>query len=156
MPQNFIFLGLIALMFPQAKIIHCRRNPVDTCVSIYTQKLHSLHRYAHDLRDLGFYYCQYRRLMTHWETVLPGRIFTLHYEEIIRDQEGMSRKLIDYIGLSWDKRCLHFYETERLVRTSSQLQVRQPVYTISRESWRNYEPWLNPLIDTLGDVINSY
>jgi len=152
MPQNFLSLGHIALMFPQARIIHCNRNPMDTCLSIYTQKFTQHHPYGYDLEELGAYYRQYQRLMSHWESLLGNRILTVQYEMLVDDLESMSRKLIDHIGLKWDDRCLHFHETNRPVRTASHLQVRQNIYTTSLERWRNYEPWLGPLRTALGDA----
>lgn len=151
MPQNFLFLGYIALMFPQARIIHCNRNPMDTCLSIYTQKFTQHHPYAYDLAELGAYYKQYQRLMSHWESLLGDRILTLQYEDLLSDPEGKSRELIDHVGLDWNDRCLHFHESNRPVQTACHLQVRQKIYTTSRERWRNYAAWLGPLRSALGD-----
>ena len=150
MPHNFLHIGLIATLFPRARIIHCKRDPLDTCLSIYTQKFTSLHPYAYDLTELGQYYRQYQRLMAHWESVLPGRNFTIQYEELTESPEATCRRLIEYIGLPWDNRCLHFHETERPVKTASQWQVRQPVYKQSVGRWRHYETWLGPLKKALG------
>ena len=152
MPQNFLHLGYIAMMFPQARIVHCQRNPMDTCLSIYVQKFLQQHPYAYDLGELGAYYKQYQRLMSHWKSLLGDRIFTIQYEELVCDLEGKSRELIDHIGLAWDEHCLRFHETGRSVQTASHLQVRQNVYTTSRERWRNYDQWLGPLRAVLGDT----
>ena len=157
MPYNFMNLGLIAMALPGARIIHCQRHPLDTCLSIFTQGFDRQHFYAHELTELGLYYRQYLRLMAHWEKILPGRILTIKYEDLIADQEGVSRKLIEYLGLPWDDRCLQFFETERTVKTASFQQVRQPIYQTSKERWRNYEPWIGPLREALGDaVLDSY
>lgn len=150
MPQNFVHLGYIAMMFPQARIIHCSRNPMDTCSSIYMQKFTQHHPYAYDLEELGTYYRQYQRLMSHWEMLLGSRIFTIQYEDLVADLEGKSRELINHIGLDWDDHCLHFHETSRSVQTASHMQVRQNIYTSSLGRWRNYERWLGPLRSVLG------
>ena len=153
MPHNFQQIGLIAILFPNARIIHCRRHPLDNCLSIYEQLFNVRHHYAYDLRELGWYYREYLRLMQHWEEVVPGRIIHVQYEELVGNPEDSSRKLIHHVGLSWDERCLEFYKTERMVSTISQWQVRQKIYTSSINRWRNYEPWLSPLIEALGDAV---
>ena len=149
---NFLYLGFIAMLFPQARIIHCQRNPLDTCLSMYMLKFMQPQLYAYDLQELGVCYRQYQRLMSHWQSLLGGRVLNIHYEELISDLEGNSRKLIDYMGLPWDERCLRFHETKRSVQTASHLQVRQNVYTTSRERWRNYEAWLGPLRAALDET----
>ena len=150
MPHNFLHLGLIAILFPGARVVNCKRHPLDTCLSIYTQKFTNVHPYAYDLTELGQYYRQYERLMAHWEHVLADRIFTIQYEELIEEPEATSRRLIGYIDLPWDDRCLEFHETERPVKTASQWQVRQPVYKKSVNRWENYETHLAPLKRALG------
>jgi tetratricopeptide (TPR) repeat protein len=152
MPQNFLYIGYIAVLFPKAKIIHCRRNPMDICLSIYTMNFTDHHPYAYDLVEIANYYRQYQRVMNHWESVLSDRIFTIQYEDIVDNLESLSRSLISYIGLDWDDRCLRFNETTRNIQTSSHLQVRQKIYTSSRERWRHYEPWLGPLRSALGET----
>jgi len=152
MPQNFLHIWLIAILFPQAKIIHCQRNPMDTCLSIYFQQFGGHHPYAYDLTELGLYYRQYLRLMSHWHNMLPVRILDVQYEELVADLETNSKRLISYIDLPWDERCLQFYETERSVKTVSQWQVRQKIYTDSIERWRHYEPWIGPLVEALGEA----
>ena len=155
MPGNFMYLGLIAVLFPKARIIHCRRHPLDTCLSIYFQHFSGVLPYAYDLAELGSYYHQYRRMMAHWQRVLPGQILDMPYEELIRDLEANSRKLISHIHLPWDDRCLRFYDTDRAVKTASQWQVRQKLYVDSVGRWRHYEPCLQPLIEALGDVLEK-
>ncbi len=151
MPSNYLRLGLLAVLFPQARFIHCRRDPLDTCLSCYFQNFSGSHPYTLDLTDLGCYYRDYERLMAHWCQVLPVPVFQLAYEELTADLEGTSRRLLAFCGLDWDERCLRFHETQRIVRTSSLLQVRQPVYRSSVGKWRRYEAYLQPLIEALGE-----
>lgn len=151
MPYNFLCLGLIGLLFPRARIVHCMRNPIDTCLSIYFQNFRGEHLYAYDQQALGHYYRQYLRLMEHWRRVLPNPILDLRYEEMVADQEGTSRTLIKFAGLDWDDRCLAFQNTERAIQTASIWQARQPIYTTSVARWRHYEEHLQPLIRALGD-----
>jgi Tfp pilus assembly protein PilF len=151
MPHHFLLLGLIPLVFPHAKVIHCRRDPVDNCLSIYKQDFRTTHKYAYDLEELGGYYRLYEDLMQHWHRVLPhGFVFDLQYEEMVADQEGMTRKLLEFCELPWDDSCLSFHETERAVRTASLIQVRKKIYTDSVKLWKHYEQQLQPLIETLG------
>lgn len=150
MPHNFFYIGLISLMFPDAKIIHCQRNPLDTSLSIFFQSFIWSHDYATDLSDIGFFYKQYERLMNHWESVIEQPILKVQYEDLINDQEGMSRRLLEFCGLEWKDDVLNFHEVERDVGTASYDQVRQPIYTSSRERWRNYEKYIGPLMDELG------
>lgn len=150
MPGNFLHMGLIHAVFPQVRILHTRRNPIDTCLSIYFQAFPNEHAYANDLDDLAFYYREYRRLMTHWRAVLPPEVFLdVPYEALVEDQEGWSRRIIEFIGLEWDERCLNFHETERKVGTASNWQVRQKIYKTSKERWRNYEQFVGPLLPLL-------
>lgn len=145
MPHNFVQLGLIALLFPNAPIIHCKRNAMDNCLSIFFQNFAGEHSYAYDLTHLGHHYREYERLMLHWQQVLPGRILDINYEDTIADPEYWSRKLIEYVGLEWDDACLAPHKLERSVKTASQWQVRQPIYKTSVERWKNYEKHLAPL-----------
>lgn len=152
LPQNFLNLGLVALILPQATIIHCRRDPVDTCLSCYfTKFLHDL-KFTHRLEDLGAYFIAYRRLMAHWHKALPIPILDVDYEDLVANQEKVSRRLISHCGLEWDDRCLQFHETERPVQTASVWQVRQPMYRSSIERWRRYEPFLEPLRRALDET----
>ncbi len=151
MPGNFRNLGLISLMLPQAKIIHCSRNPLDTCLSIFFQNFNLAHTYATRLEDIGAYYKLYERLMEHWRQVLDIPIFELTYSDMVNDQETQSRKLIEFCGLKWDDRCLSFHKTDRKVATASYDQVSKPVYRSSLERWKNYEKYLGPLKDVLRD-----
>ncbi len=151
MPHNFINVGLIALLFPSVKIIHTKRDPIDTCLSIYFQNFDKAHPYAFDLANIGIHYKQYERIMRHWHEVLPGRIMDISYEDTIADPEFWSRKLIDHIGLDWDDACLAPHKLERSVKTASHWQVRQPIYKTSVQRWKNYEQFLGPLIEALKD-----
>jgi hypothetical protein len=155
MPHNFIHLGLISLLFLNPRVIHCRRDPLDTCLSIFFQRFSFKgHPYSYDLEELGHYYYDYERLMAHWRGVLPlGMMLEVQYEEVLERPEEMSRRLIDFCGLEWDDRCLRFYENDRKVRTSSAWQVRQPLYKTSKERWRNYENHLAPLKLALDGMV---
>jgi tetratricopeptide (TPR) repeat protein len=158
MPANFQAIGLIHLMLPNAKIIHVNRNPVDTCLSCFTTlfKEGSL-EYTYDLAELGRYYADYVRLMGHWRNVLPeGAFLDIQYEDIVADQEGQARRITEYCGLEWDEACLDFYKSQRVVRTASVTQVRQPIYKSSVERWRHYEKFLEPLLDALGDLAPAH
>ena len=153
MPANFLAVGLIHLMLPNAKIIHVNRNPVDTCLSCFTQLFKDGQEFTYDLAELGRYYVDYARLMEHWRKVLPdGAFLDVRYEDIVADQEAQSRRLIEYCGLEWDDACLDFHQSKRAVRTASMAQVRQPIYKSSVERWRPYEKFLGPLFDALGDL----
>ena len=148
---NFLHLGLISILFPNAAIVHCRRNPMGCCLSSFSQMFpvsQSL-AYTTDLADLGFYYRQYERLMAHWREVLPRPMFEVDYETMVAEQQDTSSRLIDHVGLPWSDACLEFYKTKRNVRTASHTQVRKPIYTSSVESWRAYEQHLGPLREAL-------
>ncbi|MDH5388256.1 MAG: sulfotransferase [Gammaproteobacteria bacterium] len=155
MPHNFMHLGSIALLFPEAKIIHCRRHPLDNALSIYFQSFNWAHDYALDLSDLGFFYGFYDKMMQHWENVLDVPILTVQYEDVIDDQESMSRKILDFCDLEWDDAILDFHKNKRDVATASYDQVRQPIYKSSRERWRNYEQYIQPLYDALPEHIKA-
>lgn len=151
-PLNFMAAGLIHLMLPNAKIIHVERNPIDTCISCFSQLFQGRMEFSYDLGELGQYYIDYRRLMEHWRNVLPKNAFLdVRYEDIVQDPETQARRLIDYCGLEWDARCLDFHNNSRVVRTASVAQVRQPVYASSVERWRRYGKHLGPLLYALGD-----
>jgi tetratricopeptide (TPR) repeat protein len=150
-PENFRFVGLIHMAFPNARIIHTRRNPIDTCLSCFS-KLFAGNAlpYTYDLADLGRFYRAYEALMAHWREVLPPTVMLeVQYEEVVADLEAQTRRILAHCGLEWDSRCLDFYKTERPVRTSSRTQVRQPIYKSSVGRWRAYEPFLAPLLAEL-------
>jgi len=146
MPTNFLLLGLIHAALPHARIIHMRRNPIDTCLSIYFQRFEAANTYVNDLEDLAHYYREYRRLMQHWRTVLPeGVMLEVPYEGLVADLEAWSRTMLDFIALPWHPGCLDFHRTARTVVTASRWQVRQNISASSVERWRHYEKFLGPL-----------
>ncbi len=147
-PGNYFKIGLIKTLFPDARIIHCQRNPLDSCISIFFHCIQDW-KWSFELTELGQYYLDYQRLMSHWQKLFPGEIFTVQYEELVMDQERVSKQLIDYLGLEWDEKCLDFHNNERDVRTISNMQVRQPMYKNSMNRWKHYEKHLQPLIDVL-------
>ncbi len=148
---NFYFVGLIQLMFPNAKIIHTRRNPVDSSLSTYTKLFKDDMPHSYDFGELGRYYLMYEDLMKHWEQVLPpGVMMNVDYESVIDDLEGNARALVDHVGLEWDEACLEFHKSTRSVKTASVVQVRRPVYRTSVERWRRYGDGLNPLLEALN------
>ncbi|MGU3496662.1 sulfotransferase [Xanthobacteraceae bacterium A53D] len=151
MPANFLHAGLIRLMLPQARIIHCRRDPVDTCLSCYTKLFTADQRFAYDLNELGLFHLQYQELMAHWRAVLPAEQFIeVDYEAVVEDLEGEARRLLAALGLPWDARCLAFNETPRQIRTASFAQVRQPIYKSSAGRWKAHAAHLEPLLAALG------
>jgi tetratricopeptide (TPR) repeat protein len=153
MPGNFLKIGLIRLVFPNARIIHTMRDPIDTCTSCYSQSFTAGQEFSYDLAELGRYYRLYGDLMAHWRSVVPsGAILDVQYEDVVDDLEGQARRLIEYCGLPWDDRCLSFHKTERPVKTASLVQVRKPLFRGSVERWRRYEAGLGPLLKELGDV----
>lgn len=148
MPFNFLWTGLIRLAFPNASIIHCRRHPIDTCLSIYFTRFATRQDFAYDRDDLAFYYRQYRRLMDHWRHVLaPERFLEIDYENLVDDRATATRRLIAFLRLDWDEACLQPERNTRVVKTASMWQARQPVYRTSVARWRAYEPWLGSLRD---------
>ena len=149
LPGNFLHLGIIARLFPGARIVHCLRDPLDTCLSCYFHDFGGIHPYAYDLGDLGFAYRQYECLMDHWRSTLPLPILEVRYEDLIADQEGMSRALVAFVGLDWRDECLQFHRTPRLVHTASYDQVRRPLYTSSVGRARHYYPHLGRLVEAL-------
>ena len=146
MPRNADYLGVIHSVFPHARIIYMRRDPIDTCLSCYFQHFSANLSYTLDLSDLAHYYSEHARLMAHWRKVLPpGTILDVPYEELVADQEQWTRKILTFLGLEWDERCLKFNETQRPVITSSYWQVRQRIYGNSVQRWRNYSKFVGPL-----------
>ncbi len=145
MPFNYLHLALIALLHPAARIIHCRRDARDLGLSCYLQNFTDSHPWTTRLEDIGHYFKAYESLMDHWRRVLPLKVMDIGYEDLVNDQEGQSRRLIDFLGLPWDDACLEFHNTRRAVRTASNWQVRQPIYSKSVGRWRLYEKFLDPL-----------
>ncbi|MFQ5936710.1 MAG: tetratricopeptide repeat protein [Acidiferrobacterales bacterium] len=149
-PLNFFHLGLVSVLFPRARVIHCLRDPLDTCLSIYFRDFPSGYEFAYDLDEIGSFFGEYQRLMAHWHDVLPSRIHDIQYEELVSDREAKTRQLIECLDVEWDARCMSFEENPRAVLTASTWQVRQAIYRSSVERWRNYEKHLGPLKQTLG------
>jgi tetratricopeptide (TPR) repeat protein len=147
-PLNFFHLGLLASLLPRARVIHCRRDPRDVCLSCYLQFFRELN-FTWDLGDLGRYYRAYERLMEHWRRVLPVQPLEVDYEQLVTQPEPMIRQLLAFCGLEWDDRCLRSHESPRPVQTMSKLQVRRPIYTTSVGRWRRYEAQLGPLLESL-------
>lgn len=145
-PLNFRNVGLIALMFPGARIIHARRDPRDTCLSCFFQWLAGYFPQGHDLEHLGRFHTDHERLMDHWKRVFPGRVLDVLYEDVVDDLEGQTRRILEFIGLEFDPRCLRFWETGRVATTSSNDQVRQPLYKSSVARHQRYSGYLDPLI----------
>lgn len=154
MPHNFLSLGLLDMLFPETRIIHCMRDPIDTCLSIYFLPFNAnSHAYAENMAHLGDYYRQYLRLMAHWRSVLRVPMLDVQYEDLVANQEEVSRKMVEFCGLEWDECCLRFYEAKRTVATHSYDQVRRPLYKKSVARWKKYEQHLGPLITALGDAV---
>ena len=152
MPANFMALGLIHMMLPNAKIVHVMRNSADICLSAFTKNFNNSQQHSYDLTELGQFYVEYALLMEHWRAVLPeGTFYEIQYERLVANPEEESRNLVEFCGLDWNDACLSPHKTERTVKTASLAQVREPVYTSSVERWRSYEKHLQPLIAALGE-----
>jgi tetratricopeptide (TPR) repeat protein len=156
MPNNCLYVGLIHLILPNAKIIDARRHPLGCCFSAFKQHFSRGQNFTYSLEDLGRYYRDYVELMAHIDAVLPGRVHRVFYESMIENTEAEVRRLLEHCGLPFEERCLRFYETERPVRTASSEQVRQPIFKEGTEYWRQFEPWLGPLKQELGAVLEAY
>jgi len=152
LPFNYTLAGIIRIMLPQARIIHCVRDPRDTCVSCYTTSFQSDRGFTCDLTELGQTYRLYWQLMTHWRAVLPGGLFEVRYENLVSDLDIEARRMVDYLGLDWSDECLDFHENPRRVLTASMTQVRQPAYTSSIGRWQRYQDHIQPLLAALGDL----
>ena len=152
MPLNSVNLGLIAKLFPQARIIHCRRDPRDIAISCFVELFELEQDYTTNFEDFGRYFLEHERLMEHWRSVLPIPIHELRYEELIADPEAKIRALVEYCDLDWDPACLNFQATERTVQTPSRWQVRQPIYQTSIGRWRRYEAHMAPLLRVLDEA----
>ena len=153
MPYNFWRLGLIRQAFPRATVVHCRRHPVDTCLSIYATDFAVADDFVSDRGVLAAYYRQYQKLMAHWRTVLPADHFIeVDYEGLVADPEAAARRLIAACGLAWDDACLAPHLNRRRIMTASVWQARQPIYDSSVGRWRRYQPWLGELGALLADA----
>ena len=157
MPGNYTWAGLISAILPGSRFVHCRRHPIDTCLSQYRINFGAEVPYSYDLRDLGKAYRCYHELMQHWCTVIPrAKILHLRYEDLVNDSETNIRKLIAFLGLPWSETCLNFQDVTRQVRTASATQVRRPIYQTSVNNWKKYEKDIGPLIEELGNLITQY
>ncbi|MEO2021703.1 MAG: sulfotransferase, partial [Pirellulaceae bacterium] len=153
MPANFVHVGLIHLMLPDAKIIDARRHPLATCVSNFRQLYAEGKSQTYDLDEFAEYYLEYCRVMDHWEGVLPGRVLRVQYEEVVADLDGQVRRMLDYCELPWEDSCLDFHRNTRPVNTASAEQVRDPIYTDAVDFWKNYETFLEPVRKILTPVM---
>jgi tetratricopeptide (TPR) repeat protein len=153
LPNNFVSVGLIALILPNAKVVNARRHPLDTCLGCYKQLFFKGQTNTYDLVELGEFYLEYQRMMDYWHKILPGKVLDVQYEQMVEDQEDQTRRLLEHCGLPWEDNCLRFYETDRAVITASSEQVRQPIYSRSVNSWRRFEKHLGPLIKVLEPLL---
>ena len=156
MPANFLHIGVIKLILPQAKIVHCQRHPLDICLSCFKNYFPQQLKFTYDLTELGQYYCLYHKLMAHWHHVLPNYILDFRYEDLIADQQQQTERLLEFCGLPWEDTCLQFHQTDRPVKTASAEQVRRPIYQGSVELWKQYEDELQPLISVLEPILKEY
>jgi tetratricopeptide (TPR) repeat protein len=156
LPNNFSHIGLIHAMLPHATVIDVRRHPMDACFSTFKQYFAQGQNFSYDLEDLGRYYRCYLALMDHWDTVLPGKVLHVRYEELVRSPDAGIRRLLEHCGLDFEPTCLAFHQTQRPVRTASAEQVRQPIYTSSVGHWRHFEQELEPLRRALGDCLARF
>jgi len=156
MPNNFRHIGLIHLMFPNAKIIDARREPMACCFGIYKQLFARGQEFAYSIPDIARYYRTYLELMEHWDRVLPGRVLRVYHEDVVDDLEEGVRRILEHCELAFEPACLEFHRTQRSVRTASSEQVRQPIFREGLDQWRRFEPWLAPLREALGDALERY
>jgi tetratricopeptide (TPR) repeat protein len=156
LPDNFRDIGLLHLMLPNAKIIDARREPMACCFGNLKQLFSGGQEFSYSIADIAHYYRNYLDLMRHWNEALPGSILTVQHEDVVENLERQVRRILDFCGLRFEPACLEFYKTERNVRTASSEQVRQPISREGVDQWRNYEPWLGPLKDGLGDALTTY
>ena len=156
MPNNFRHVGLIHLMLPNARIIDVRREPMACCVANLRQLFAGGQDYTYGIEDIARYYRSYLELMRHWDSVLPGRVLRVIYEDLVEDLDGEVRRLLDHIALEFEPASVEFHRTRRSVSTPSSEQVRQPIYRDGLTDWRKYEPWLDPLKQALGDALINW
>lgn len=147
---NYLWIGIIRLALPEAKIVHCTRDPVDIGLSNWQLLFTTDIPWAYDQSEIGRYYRAYEKVMAHWNAIFPGEIYEANYERMVSNQEEETRKLLSFCGLPWDDRCMSFHETKRVVQTASSAQVRRPIYGDSVKKWKKYEKYLGPLIESLG------
>ena len=152
MPNNFRHIALIHLILPNAKIIDARRNPMACCFSGFKQLFASGQQFSYGLEEIGTYYKDYVEVMNHWDKVLPGKILRVQYEDVVSNLENEVTRILEYCNLPFEDNCINFHKTERNIRTPSSEQVRQPIYKSGLEQWKNFEPWLSPLKESLGNI----
>jgi hypothetical protein len=152
MPNNFRHIGLIHLILPKARIIDARREPMACCFSNFKQLFAAGQEFTYSLEDIARYYRTYVEIMHHWDAVLPGKVLRIQHEDVVENLEGNVRKLLDFCNLEFEPACLEFWKNERSVRTASSEQVRRPIFKEGLDQWRNFEPWLAPLKEALGDL----
>ena len=155
MPNNFMHIGLIHLMFPSAKVIDARRHPMACCFSGFKQLFADGQEFTYGLEDIVRYYRSYVELMQHWDKVLPGKVLRVHYEHVVDDAERQVRRILEFLDVPFDETCLNFYQTDRSVRTPSSEQVRRPIYSSSVNLWRNYERHLDELIQVMEPLLRE-
>jgi len=153
MPNNFSHIGFLHLILPNARVINARRHPLDSCLGCFKQLFYKGQSYTYDFFELGQYYLQYQAIMDHWHELLPGKVLDVNYEDMVADQEGQTRRILDYLGLPFEEQCLRFWETERPINTASSEQVRRPIYSSGVNFWKNYEPWIGELKEILEPIL---
>lgn len=150
MPNNFLHIGLIRLILPNAKIIDARRSPMACCFSGFKQLFAEGQDFTYSLEDIGCYYQAYLKLMAHWDNVLPDFVLTVNHEDVVDDLEKQVRRILDFCGLTFEQSCVDFHKTKRNIKTPSSEQVRQPIYKSATEQWRHFEQHLAPLKKVLN------
>ena len=156
MPNNFAHVGLISLILPNAKIVDARRHPMATCFSGFKQLFAAGQEFTYGLKNIGRYYRDYVNLMDHWDTVLPGKVLLVEYENVVNEFESQVHRLLEFCDLKFEPACLEFYASDRAVRTASSEQVRQPIYSDALEHWKHYESHLEPLKNAIGPLLQRY
>jgi hypothetical protein len=156
MPNNFRHIGFIHLMFPNAKIVDARREPMACCFGNLKQLFARGQEFTYSIEDIARYYRTYLELMEHWDAALPGRVLRIHHEDVVDDLERSVRLILDFCELPFEPACVEFHRTERSIRTASSEQVRQPIFREGLDQWRNFEAWLGPLREALGDALVRY
>jgi len=155
LPNNFVHVGLLSLILPNARIINAKRHPLDSCLGSFKQLFARGQPFTYDQFELAEFYLEYQRVMEHWHEVLPGKVLDVQYENVVDDLETEVRRILEYCELPWNDACLRFYENERAVKTASSEQVRQPIYATSKHLWRQYERHLGPLIEILEPLLHE-
>lgn len=152
-PNNFMHIGFLHLILPNAKVINARRHPLDSCFGSFKQLFASGQPFTYDMIELGEYYLQYQRVMDHWHEVMPGKVLDVQYEDVVADTENQIRRILDHCGLDFEESCVNFHQSDRAVKTASSEQVRQPIYASSVATWRHYEEHLGDLIEVLEPLL---